>query len=529
MDDIVLIDSKNLRGEEGASAISLGFDEGLGFKNISLNAAAFMQPIYLDNSTWHEHVPFAFWLAGAHRPRTFVELGTHYGVSYFAFCQAIERLRLATRCYAVDSWKGDEHAGVYGSDVYEKVFSHNARFYSRFSALMRTTFDEGLTFFADGEIDLLHIDGYHKFKGVKQDFQTWLPKLSERGLVILHDSNERKADLGIYHFVQELRRTYPCFEFAHGHGLTIVGVGSDQVPQVRWLFEADRDEVARQNVQEVFARLGKACSDEYYAGRLRSEVAALSTEGGRAVGELERLGTLVTRAEAEAPELAGMVGERDNVNETIAAARFQLGKLTEENEALHRDARGAAETLKAVTQSNKVLQEQLEHHVRDLMIFREGARTAAAASQRLALLEQELWRIKRSASWRMTAPLRAVTGALRSVSRKRKRAAQVVSRSARRSTSTAPNLDHELIGFDREWYLEAYPDVAACGMEPEEHYWSHGKDEGRHPSRDAAEFDREGYLSANPDVAVSGMDPFVHYSTYGKIEGRPLAPVDLRP
>ncbi len=189
-----------------------------------------MQPVYLEHSAWHEHVPFAFWLAGAHRPRTFVELGTHYGVSYFAFCQAVERLRLSTRCYAIDSWQGDEHAGLYGGDVYEKVSTHNARFYSRFSALMRTTFDEGVAFFADGEIDLLHIDGYHTLEAVKHDFETWLPKLSERGLVILHDSNERKSDFGVFQFVEELRKTYPCFEFAHGHGLTIVGVGSDQPP-----------------------------------------------------------------------------------------------------------------------------------------------------------------------------------------------------------------------------------------------------------------------------------------------------------
>lgn len=516
----MFIGSKNLSNEEDAPAISLGLGEGSGFPNISVNAAVFMEPIYLEHSAWHEHVPFAFWLAGAHRPRTFVELGTHYGVSYFAFCQAIERLRLATRCYAVDSWQGDEHAGLYGGDVYDKVATHNARFYSRFSALMRTTFDEGAAFFADGEIDLLHIDGYHTFEAVKQDFQTWLPKLSERGLVILHDSNERKGDFGVYHFVEELRRTYPCFEFAHGHGLTIVGVGSDQVPQVRLLFEADRDEVERQNVQEVFARLGKACSDEYYAGRLRSEVAALSTERGRAVGEIERLGTLVTRTEAEARGLTRMVGERDNVNETVAAARDQLGRLTEENEALRRDARGAAETLKAVTQNNKALQEQLEQRVRDLAIFREGARAAAAASQRLALREQELRRIRRSVSWRMTAPIRAVTGASLSVSRKLKRAAQVVTFSAPRPIPPDPNLSHELVGFDREWYLETYPDVATSGMQPEEHYRAHGMDEGRHPSRDAAEFDREGYLSANPDVIVSGMDPFLHYCTHGKAEGR---------
>ncbi|MBR7538681.1 hypothetical protein KC221_21010, partial [Mycobacterium tuberculosis] len=48
-------------------------------------------------SAWLEHGPFAFWLIDALRPRTFVELGTHGGFSYFAFCQAVQRLEINTR------------------------------------------------------------------------------------------------------------------------------------------------------------------------------------------------------------------------------------------------------------------------------------------------------------------------------------------------------------------------------------------------------------------------------------------------
>ncbi len=69
---------------------------------------------------WWGHVPAAHWLIGAVRPELFVELGTYSGVSYSAFCEGIIREDLPTRCFAVDTWSGDEHAGTYSEDVYRE-------------------------------------------------------------------------------------------------------------------------------------------------------------------------------------------------------------------------------------------------------------------------------------------------------------------------------------------------------------------------------------------------------------------------
>ena len=137
-----------------------------------LTPSSFWSPLYLEESAWLDHGAFAFWLIEATRPRTFVELGTHGGYSYFTVCQTVKALGLPTKCYAVDTWQGDEHAGFYDESIYRRVHDHNERHYASFSRLVRATFAEALSHFPDGSIDLLHIDGRHFYEDVKEDYET---------------------------------------------------------------------------------------------------------------------------------------------------------------------------------------------------------------------------------------------------------------------------------------------------------------------------------------------------------------------
>src|SRR5438034_4967497 len=154
-----------------------------------LSKISFQKPEYLSVSAWRGHAPFAFWLINALLPGRVVELGTHWGFSYFVFCQAVKELGLNTSCHAVDTWQGDEHAGFYSEDVYDQVSQHNSREYSPFSSLIRSTFQTACHLFEDGSIDLLHIDGRHYFDDVKADFEAWEAKLSDRSVVLFHDTN----------------------------------------------------------------------------------------------------------------------------------------------------------------------------------------------------------------------------------------------------------------------------------------------------------------------------------------------------
>src|SRR3954464_1992538 len=104
-----------------------------------VSQASYWMPELMPVSAWVEHAPFGFWLVDALRPRTIVELGVHHGFSYFVFCQAVRRLALQARCFAIDSFEGDEHAGLYGNDVYEDVLRRNRRYHG-FSQVIRSTF-----------------------------------------------------------------------------------------------------------------------------------------------------------------------------------------------------------------------------------------------------------------------------------------------------------------------------------------------------------------------------------------------------
>jgi hypothetical protein len=173
-------------------------------------------------NNWLGHLPFARDLIGSIRPSILVELGTHYGESYFGLCQSVVESGVPCRCYAVDTWKGDEHAGFYGEDVFTDVNEYNERHYASFSRLFRMTFDEAVPRFEDGSIHLLHIDGLHTYDAVAHDVQAWLPKLRPGGVMLLHDVEVKQNGFQVWRLWEELQAKFPTFTFRHQSGLGVL-------------------------------------------------------------------------------------------------------------------------------------------------------------------------------------------------------------------------------------------------------------------------------------------------------------------
>jgi GT2 family glycosyltransferase len=265
--------------------------------------------------SWHEHIPFAFALVAAIKPRVLVELGTYRGDSFCAFCQVVDGLGLPTACYAVDTWQGDDHAGRYGEEVFEELSRYHDSRYGRFSRLVRSTFDEARSHFADGSVDLLHIDGLHTWEAVAHDFESWRAKLSDRAVVLFHDTNVREREFGVWRLWQELAARHPGFAFVHGHGLGVLAVGAQAPAEILELCALPGEGQAV--IRDRFAALGSRVG---LMGRLDDTGVRLATsEQGLAQRDQRILGL-----EKEATALAGELARRDQVASQLEIAAAEL-------------------------------------------------------------------------------------------------------------------------------------------------------------------------------------------------------------
>jgi hypothetical protein len=244
----------------GAQALDIQDPKFLEVLDDFVSVASFQPVAKITSSAWTEHAPFAFWLVDILKPRCLVELGVFRGFSYLAMCQAASTLNPRPRCYGVDNWRGDEHAGFYGEEVFKALKDYHDPLYSDFSQLIRSNFDAAASRFPDGSIDLLHIDGRHYYEDVKHDFETWQPKLSEQAIVLLHDTNVHAAEFGVWKFWKELIGQYPSFEFFHGHGLGVLGCGCTIAPAVKRLLSSKDFETANA-IRSIYHRLGAFYSE----------------------------------------------------------------------------------------------------------------------------------------------------------------------------------------------------------------------------------------------------------------------------
>jgi glycosyltransferase involved in cell wall biosynthesis len=535
-------------------------------------------------SAWWGHVPFAHWLVSTLKPGTVVELGTHNGVSFAAFCEAIHRNRLLGRCYAVDTWEGDEQAGWYGEEVFQHLAAFIQSRYAAFAELLRMKFDEALPYFADGSVDLLHIDGLHTYEAVRHDFDSWLPKLSARGVVLFHDTNVRERNFGVWKLWDELRELYPTFEFLHAHGLGIAAVGSETPRAVLDFCESSPETASI--VRERLSQLGARWVTGEYATELKQHAQNLESERtslGQSLAEhkahtanLERERAALGQSLAEhKAHTANLERERTSLGRSLADAKAHIENLETERAQTAREVDSISMELNvrandlqavqrrlAVTERQRAaLADQLDsliarhdaaeavaerlrqriellgnEHVRELSAVRQAASAHELALSRLVNeLSVTVNALHASTSWRVTRPLRGVkklSGLLLGKSivlpPPLPVAAPAPEADAAPVTAAGPaTADPEVEAiansglFDEGAYAGA--DAArTMNISPIAHYLQQGEAAGFAPS---ALFDPVFYKARHPDVVGQVSNLLLHYIAAGRREGREAVPV----
>ena len=528
--------------------------------DLQIGEELFWEPILLAKpGAWSGHLVTAFWLTKVLQPRILVELGTHSGNSYSAFCQAVSNLGLPTRAFAVDTWQGDEHAGFYDETVYRELSAFNDSHFAGFSKLLRSTFDDARGYFDDGSIDLLHIDGLHSYEAVKHDFETWRSALSSKAVVIFHDTNVRERGFGVWKLWLELAEIYPSFEFHHSEGLGVLGVGQNQPEVLRRLYGLDPDSAAI--LRRTFAARG-----EVFRGR--SQVLDLNDRNAVLSNELQARANHVSALEREVARVDATFREASRDNATKAELIRTL-----EQQLVGRDAVLADRALEIQTKIDVITNLERGLASRDVMLTdrEQEIQTKAALINNLerdlvardAILgnrEEEIQQLKQaivsndqiiSANQRKIAELDDSAATLQT---RLANAADCLDKEESAASERFDLLQRELAGVQKRlgliesstaWKLasrvssvfQPYPKFRLYARRLARLIWwtvtfqlfSRLRARRRlFTTRDIIAnsdlFDGAWYLSQYPDIGEAGCDPALHYALYGATEHRNPGP-----
>jgi GT2 family glycosyltransferase/SAM-dependent methyltransferase len=202
---------------------------------------------------------------------------------------------------------------------------------------------------------------------------------------------------------------------------------------------------------------------------------AVNTQGSALAERTVERDRAAAERDGMAAERDGMAAERDG----MAAERDGI--------AAERDGM-AAERERLATERNQAFDDLASAAKRSVAVQASLHELTDANTHLYGLIDQ----ISRSRSWRVARELDRITRWLRSPGSRRDPAADLIAQ----AKASAP------LGFDREFYLKQYPDVAEAGADPFQHYLHYGRSEGRARSQVALE--ELGYektqVDARPDA-----------------------------
>lgn len=172
-------------------------------------------------SAWTGHRQFAEWLVQNTISDIVVDLGVDYGYSTFVFANILQNINPNSLVYGIDLFGGDPQTGIrYTYDSVINLMQSNNLSNMRvlqgeFSAISQSW---------TTPINILHIDGYHTYDAVRNDFHNWAKFVPDDGIVLFHDVSVQ--EFGVKDFFRELSGGYKLY-FTHSYGLGIYTKNED--------------------------------------------------------------------------------------------------------------------------------------------------------------------------------------------------------------------------------------------------------------------------------------------------------------
>ena len=194
------------------------------------NDYSFISSHHQIESSWQGHSYFVAFLMSILKPKIIVELGVYKGfslqlMSFIAHRMTQKKLyHTSPKIFGIDSFQGDDHA-IYNELNIEEQARQNCQSYNENTKILKGYFNTFLEDFPQSSIDLLHIDGDHKYESVKNDFETWKDKLSDNAVVLFHDTQVETRNFGVKAFFAEISKDYPHIDFIHSSGLGVLFYG----------------------------------------------------------------------------------------------------------------------------------------------------------------------------------------------------------------------------------------------------------------------------------------------------------------
>jgi len=181
-------------------------------------------------------------------------------------------------------------------------------------------------------------------------------------------------------------------------------------------------------------------------------------------------------------------------------------KLAQEQKANKDQVQDLANQLKQIEAENELIIQQL-HHVQEELEYQFISKSELSKQHSIV------------SSSRRDAETYSIW--IRGLYQKSAKAHYKVSRRFRNTLKKQIQLITQSTLFDKQWYLDTYPDLREANIEPALHYLLFGVAEGRNPS---ASFNTMNYIFTYTDVAESGLNPLVHYIKFGQSENREADP-----